>query len=91
MEIKVISEDKNKLIFEIQGEDHTLANALRKELWNDKKIKAAGYQVEHPLIGIPKMVVETNSGSPRTAIKEAIERLKKINSKLKSDIKKEIK
>ncbi len=91
MEIKVLKEEKNKLIFEIQGEDHTLANALRKELWNDKKVKAAGYQIEHPLIGVPKMIVETSSGSPKTAIKDAVERLKKKSVKLKEDIKKEIK
>jgi len=91
MEINVLKEEKNKLIFEIQGEDHTLANALRKELWNDKKVTAAGYQVEHPLKGTPKMIVETSSGSPRTAIKDAIERLKKINAGIKEEIKKEMK
>lgn len=91
MEINVIKEEKNKLIFEIKGEDHTLANALRKELWNDKKVTAAGYQIEHPLIGIPKMIVETSSGSPRTAIKDAAERLIKDNDKLKVEIKKELK
>lgn len=91
MEIKVIKEEKNKIIFEIEGEDHTLANALRKELWNDKKVKAAGYQIEHPLIGMPKMIVETSSGSPKTAVKDAADRLKKLNAKLKEEIKKEIK
>lgn len=92
MELKVISEAKNKLIFEIKGECHTLANMLRKELWEDKHIKAAGYNVTHPLEGTPRVVVETDGKeSPKKAIGAAVERLVKKNDTLRKAFKKDIK
>lgn len=91
MEIKVLEESKNKLIIELEGEDHTLANLLKKELWNDEHVKTSGYSVEHPLIGRPKIVVETDGKeSPRDALKAASERLSKENDKFKKAVAKEL-
>ena len=78
MEIKVIEESKKKLIFEIIGESHTLANLLEKELWEDKDVVAAGYHINHPLFGVPRMIVE--APDPRKALEKAIKRLKKRNA-----------
>jgi DNA-directed RNA polymerase subunit L len=91
MELNVIEEKKNKLVLEVKGEDHTLCNALRKELWNDKSVKAAGYNISHPLIGIPKMVVETSGEEPKKALLEAAKRLKRDNEKLSKELLKELK
>ena len=91
MEINVIEETKKKMIFEIKGEGHTLANFLEKELWNDKKVTAAGYHVKHPLIGIPRMIVETSGIAPRTALNNAIKRLKKKNKDFARVFKKKVK
>ena len=90
MELKVIEEKKNKLILEVEGEDHTLCNAIRKELWNDKNIKVAGYFINHPLVGVPKIVVES-SDEPKKSLIEAAKRLKKANEKLRKEVKKELK
>ena len=79
MEINIVEETKKKMIFEIKGESHTLANLLEKELWNDKKVSAVGYHVKHPLIGVPRMVLETNGVAPRTALDNAVKRLNKKN------------
>ncbi|MBT3465263.1 DNA-directed RNA polymerase subunit L, partial [archaeon] len=38
MEINVIENKKKRFVFELKGEDHTLCNLLREELWNDKSI-----------------------------------------------------
>ena len=92
MELKVIEETKNKLIFDIKGEGHTISNMLRKELWEDKHIKVAGYNVKHPLEGIPRIVVETDGKeSPKKALVAALERIKKKNDDLRKALKKEIK
>ena len=89
MELKVIEKTKTRLVFEIQGEDHTLCNALREELNTDKAVKAAGYTVQHPLIAHPKMVIETTTATtPQKAISEAIKRMKKASDGLIKDIKK---
>lgn len=81
MEINILEDKAKKLVFEIKGEDHTLCNALREELWNDKAITVSAYNIDHPLVGIPKFFVETNGDKePKKALKDAISRLKKRNT-----------
>ena len=78
MKLKILEDKKDKLIVEIKEETHTFCNALKKELWNDKHVKAAGYNIDHPFVGIPKLIVETDSSeAPRKALLEAAKRLEK--------------
>lgn len=87
MEIKVIESKKSKFVFEMPGEDHTICNALRDELWNDSEVKASGYHIEHPLVASPKMVVETTTKKEaKKAVMDAIKRLKKNNDKILKEI-----
>ena len=88
MEINVLEEKKKKMIFELKGENHTLCNALREELWNDNSVTVSAYNINHPLIGVPKFIVETDGEKePRKAVKDALTRLKKKNSELREQIK----
>ena len=88
MEIKILEEDKDFIKIEIEGEDHTLTNALRKELWNDPHVKIAGYNIEHPLTGSPVLVVNTdNKTEAKKAVLDAAERLKKENSSFLAKLK----
>jgi len=82
MEIKIIEEKKNLLIFKVLGEGHTVCNALKRELLNDDKVKTATYAVAHPLIEEAQFIVETTGEEPRKAISVAIKRLDKILEKL---------
>ena len=91
MELKILEEKKNKLIIELKGETHAFCNALKKELWNDKHVKAAGYNIEHPLVGVPKIVVETDGKDPKKTLSDAAERLKKSFGSLKKEFLKSIK
>ena len=91
MEIKVLEETKNRIKMQIIDESHTLCNLLRKELWNDSNIKAAAYAIEHPVVGIPVLIVETNGKNPRDVILEAVKRLKKDTDKFKKAFQKGIK
>jgi len=77
MEIKVLEEKKNKLVLEITGETHTVCNALVKELWNDKHVKATGYRIDHPLTSRPNFLVETDGADPRKTISAAVKKLAK--------------
>lgn len=78
MKIKVLEDKKTRLVLEIEGETHTFCNALKKELWNDDNVKVAGYNISHPYVGIPKIIVETStSETPRKALSGAVSRLKK--------------
>ena len=87
MEITILEEKKNKIIFEVNGETHTLCNALQKELWNDPHVKAAGYNIEHPLLNIPRFMLETDGADPKKTISAAVKRLSKEASKLKDQAK----
>jgi len=91
MEIKVLEESKNKMVVEIKGEDNTFCNALKNELWNDEDVKISGYRTEHPLVGSPKIIVETTKKEPRKALIEAAKRLQKNFEKFKNSVIKEIK
>ena len=86
MEIKILDDKKNRIAIEIKGVDHTVGNAIKTELRNDKHIKIATYSIRHPQISIPQMVVETDGEeSPRNALINAVERLHKINAKFKKE------
>jgi len=77
MKIRVIEQTKTKLTFELQGESHTLCNALKEELRNDKNVKVASYFVSHPDIDQPTFTVE--SKDPKKCLLAAVTRLKKSN------------
>ena len=92
MEIKVLEDKKNKLVFEVDGMGHTFINVLKNELWNDSHVKVATYSIRHPITSKPKITVETDGDEgPRSALASAVSRLKKASDKLKDEVKKEVK
>jgi len=86
MEIKIIEEAKEKVVFELVGADHTLANILKERISLEKDVTACAYNVEHPLISNPKFIIE--SKSPKKAIESAIATLQKDLAGLKKDAEK---
>ena len=72
--MKVITDKKNELEIEITGETHTLCNALRKTLMEDKDVEAAAYVIDHPIIGQPKLYIKAKN--PKKSLKTAAETLK---------------
>lgn len=92
MKLKVKEDKKNRMVIEIHGETHSFCNALKKELWNNSHVRIAGYNIEHPLIGIPTFIIETDGKeSPRKALQAAANRLKKEADKFKSSFLKGVK
>lgn len=90
MDIKVVEDTKNKISVELTSEDHTLANLLRKTLWEDSNIDIAAYRMEHPLTGKPLLFVSTVQGTPRDALKKAAEKIEKRGKELAELFKKEL-
>ena len=88
MEINILEEKKNKIAFEAKGEGHTLFNALQIELWNDSHVKSAGYNIAHPLVNIPRFILETDGADPKKTISAAVKRLTKEAAKIKDQAKK---
>jgi DNA-directed RNA polymerase subunit L len=87
MEVKILEEKKSRLVFNIEGDGSTIANMLKKELWNDEHVKAAGFNVEHPLINIPTFVVETDGADPKKTVSAAIKRMTKSVEKFRDEAK----
>ncbi len=79
MELKVVEKSKKKIVFDLIGADHTFCGTLKKELWNDKAIKVSAYNVEHPLIGIPRFIIETEDKDPEKTLLDAVKRIDKRN------------
>ena len=77
MKLTVLEKKKNSIFFEIEA-DHTLCNALKKELWNDKSVTVSGYTTEQIDVGNPRFLVES-ADDPQKAVLDAIKRLKKKN------------
>ena len=49
----------------------------------------ASYNIDHPLVGTPKLTLETtNDGEAKTALKKALSRLKKQAEQFKEEVKK---
>jgi DNA-directed RNA polymerase subunit L len=91
MEIKILEEKKNRLVFALEGDTHTVTSALRTELASDEHVKAAGYHIEHPLLGHPQFIVETDGANPRKTVVAALKRLAKTAEKLSGDSESELK
>lgn len=91
MDIKVLEKGKNRLVVEVKGEDATLCNAIRKELWNDDKVKVSAYSKEHPSSDSPRIIVETAGRDAKDALLDAVKRLKKENDRFRSAFLKEVK
>lgn len=73
--MKVIKDTKNELEIEITGETHTLCNALRKALMDDKNVESAAYSIDHPIIGEPVLYIKAKN--PKKSLKKAAETIKK--------------
>ena len=76
MEIEIIEESKDKLVVEIKGEGHGFVNMLKKEVNANKDVKAAGYNINHPLIGVPKLIIHSKK-DPKKVLLDAAKNLKK--------------
>ena len=85
MEIKILKEEKNKIEFEVVGEDHTLCNSIRDELWNQDDVEISAYNIKHPLISNPVMLVEVSKGDPRKALLSAVAGLRKKVKEIKDN------
>ncbi len=89
MELNILEDSPKRLVAEIKGSGHTLCNVLKAELWNNKHVKVATYSISHPLVGVPKIIVETDGEvKPKKALADAAAKLAEEAGKLKKEFKK---
>ena len=87
MELSVLENSKNRLKFEIKGEDHSFCNILKRELRHDKNVDIGGYYVEHSLVSEPVFTVQVKNGDAKKAVLDAVDRLKKLTKDLREQFK----
>lgn len=77
MKLKLLSKGENVIELLIEGEDHSLPNALVSTLLEDDDVEFASYVMDHPEVGQPKLVVRTKRGKPGKALADAVKKLAK--------------
>ena len=77
MKLKILENEKDKLSFAIEGEGHTLVNALVEELLLNPQVDVAKYVIEYqfsdPVVTVT-MKAEAKE-SPEKAVLAAIEKI----------------
>ena len=89
MEISILEEGKGILEIEVKGEDHTICNALRNELWNHS-VEISAYNVEHPLISEPTLMAQ-GTGDLKKKFVSASSSLRKVFKEMKDNFDKAVK
>jgi DNA-directed RNA polymerase subunit L len=89
--VRVVEKDANKLVLEIEGEDHTLGNLLEKTLLADERVDFASYENPHPLENKIILTVVTRGGANpidviREALKSIIDEAKDFQSRFAAEI-----
>lgn len=87
MEINVLKNEKEYVEIELKGEEAGIANALVEILLEDPSVEFAAYTLSHPQVGSPVLVVRVKDGSPLSAVKAAVKKLKKLSSDFKDALK----
>ncbi len=78
MDVQVVEKSDTKLVFKLEGEDHTLANLIVGYLKRTNGIKRAFYDIPHPLTGVPIITILTDGSiSPVEALENALKSISK--------------
>ncbi|MFH0890031.1 MAG: DNA-directed RNA polymerase subunit L [Candidatus Aenigmatarchaeota archaeon] len=72
MKLNILENSDNKANIEMIGESETLANLLRKNLW-DVGVEQAVFIREHPYLSMPKIIVYGKN--PMKALDNAAQRI----------------
>ncbi len=87
MEIVVVKNEKDYLEIEINGEEYGLVNILKELLLEDGKVEFAAFRMDHPQAASPVLLIRTAEGSPISALKAAVKKLKKQATDFKDAVK----
>lgn len=76
MEMRLVNKTNNRLEIQFIGENDTLLNLLKQKLLADPAVETATYIMGHPYLDNPTFVLETKSGKPEQALKNAAKDLR---------------
>ena len=73
MEVSVVNKTKNELEIDIRGASQTLLGPLMNHTLANSDVDYASYYMGHIVLDYPKFYVRTKKGTPKNAIKKAVE------------------
>ncbi len=71
MELTIVNKTDKEISIKVEGESHTILNALKTALLNNKHVEIATYDIKHPTISEPILFVRTDGADPIEVIKKA--------------------
>lgn len=72
--------EANLLEIELPEEDHSLANLIVKLALNKRGVEYASYTIDHPLIGVPRIVIRTSGElNPAEILREILEEIRDMS------------
>jgi DNA-directed RNA polymerase subunit L len=88
MEINVVAKEKTFVEFEISGTDnHTIPELIVGKLSVAPGVEFVAYKVEHPLVGVARVVLRTKSKDAVAVALEAVSGIKDEFTELKTALK----
>ena len=75
MEVSVVNQSKNELEIEIRGANETLLGPLMNHTLAASNVDYASYYMGHIVLDHPRFYVRTKKGTPKNAIKKAVEKI----------------
>ncbi len=90
-QFRVVSKEKDSIVFEMLNYDNTLLRPLVEELLRDEQVEESKYYIKHPVIDNPQIFIKVKTGKPQAALKRSLKKLSKIYEGLSVDLAKEVK
>ena len=91
MRLNMLESEAKRAIIELVDADHTVLLLVRDQLEQDPDVKTVTFAIDHPLVGTPKLVVETTRKKPQTVILDAIAALKEELGTIEAQLEKQLK
>ena len=91
MEVKILKKEGNLVEFELPGEDHSLPNLIVKLALKRPEVDYAAYNIPHPLVGSPRIVVRVKEGEPLDVVRSIIEEIIALSREFREKVEEALK
>ncbi len=91
MEVKILKKESNLVEFELPGEDHSLPNLIVKLALKRPEVDYAAYNIPHPLVGSPRIVVRVKEGEPLDVVRSIIEEIIALSREFREKVEEALK
>ncbi len=86
MEVRILKKEGSLVEFELPGEDHSLPNLIVKLALKRPEVDYAAYNIPHPLVGSPRIVVRVREGEPLDVVRSIVEEIIALSREFREKI-----